>query len=71
MRLLRENFETSAGSTAIIGTGIVEELELQTMSGLVDAASSLREMLFKIKEEENRLMAENNVVLVLGTEFPS
>lgn len=51
-------------------SGVVElkNLELQTMAGLIDEASSLQKDLSNLQEERNRLMTENRVVPVVGTE---
>lgn len=46
-----------------------DDLDLQTMPELVGEASRLREELSKLKEERDRMMAGNKVVLVLKTEI--
>lgn len=52
-------------------TGLVESksLKLQTMPGLVDEASCLREKRSKAKQDKDRLPAENKIMLALGMEI--
>lgn len=47
----------------------LEDLELQTIIGLVEDASRLWKELAIEKEDEDRLFCDNKVVLELGTEF--
>lgn len=47
-----------------------KDLELQTMPGLVEEVSHLREKLYKLNGDKDSLTAENNVVFVLLTKIP-